>query len=79
MVYASKALGPSVARAARFSGKDFVRNLEGLLVLCAWQVQHRSSGGPNLLAKSVCRDMALFIRWFSTLFFRLLVFCHSPP
>ena len=48
-------------RSARFD-PDFVRDLEGLLVLCAWQIQQRCSGGPNLLAKAVNRHMALFIR-----------------
>ena len=48
-------------RANRFSA-TFVRDLEGLLALFAWQIQKRSSGGPNLLAKSVNRHMALFIR-----------------
>jgi hypothetical protein len=59
MVYKTKKCESD--RSARFSS-TFVRDLEGLLSLCAWQMQKRTVGGPNLLAKLVNRQLALFIR-----------------
>lgn len=74
MVYQTNSSGGrTTQRSQRFS-KTFTRDLEGLLVLCAWQIQQRSSGGPNLLAKSVNRDMALFIRDLFSIMDRGVVF-----